>query len=212
MVKFIIIRHGYSTGNKDNIFCGQLDVPLNETGFEQAKQTGEYVTKSFRVDAVYSSDLVRVTETVRPVAEGLGLEINTDKRLREVDVGRWQGVPVADIERDFPEEVAFYRSNPGRFRFEDGESYADMLVRVVEAFEDIAKDNDGKTVVVGTHGGCIRTLLAHINKLSIDDIAQIPFFPNASVTVINYDNGKYEIEMNGYADHLQVKSGKLLVV
>lgn len=211
-VKLIVIRHGHSEGNQLKIFCGQLDTPLNENGFKQAEQTAEYVMNNYKVDAVYSSDLVRVTETVRPIADSLGLPINTDKRLREVDVGEWQGIPIADAERDFPEEIAFYRSNPGKFYFKGGEGYAYMQIRVVEAVGDIIKENDGKTVVVGTHGGCIRTLLAFILGISIDDIAQIPFLPNASVTVLNYSYGDFEIEKIGYSDHLDVQSGEFLVV
>ena len=212
MVKFIIIRPGHSTGNKAKIFCGQMDVPLNETGFQQAEQTGEWVARNYAIDEIWSSDLVRVTETVRPLADKLGLPINTDKRLREVDVGEWQGIPFADIERDFPEELAFYREFPGKYYFRGGEGYADMIVRVAEFFEEKAKANEGKTIAIGTHGGCIRTLIAHVNGLPIDRIGEIPFVPNASVTELTYNDGKWKFGIMSYAEHLEVKSGKFLTV
>lgn len=212
MVRFIIVRHGHSTGNKDNIFCGQLDVPLNETGFEQARQTCDWIAKNYKIDEIWSSDLVRVTETVRPLAETVGLPINTDKRLREVDVGEWQGIPVVDIERDFPDELSLYRKFPGKYYFRGGEGYADMIVRVSEFFEEKARTCDGKTVAVGTHGGCIRTLITHVNRLSLDRIGEIPFVPNASVTELIYDGGKWKFGIMSYADHLEVKSGKFLTV
>lgn len=212
MVKFIIIRHGHSTGNKDRIFCGQLDVPLNETGFAQAEQTGEYVASNYKIDEIWSSDLIRVTETVRPLANRLGLPINTDKRLREVDVGEWQGIPVDDVKSAHPEDVEFYDKYPGKFFFPGGEGYADMIVRVAEFFEEKAKECEGKTIAVGTHGGCIRTLIAHVNGMSIDRVGEIPFVPNASVTELIYDNGKWEFGLMSYDGHLEVKSGKFLVV
>lgn len=212
MVRFVIIRHGHSTGNKDKIFCGQMDVPLNETGFQQAEHTGTYVAENYKIDEIYSSDLVRVTETVRPLSKISGLEINTDKRLREVDVGEWQGIPIAQVERDHPEELAFYRQYPGKYTFKNGEGYADMLVRVVDFFEETAKKSDGKTIAVGTHGGCIRTLIAYVNGLPLDRIGEIPFVPNASVTVLIFDKGKWSFELMSYAEHLEVKSGEFLVV
>ena len=212
MVKFVIIRHGHSTANKDRIFCGQMDAPLNETGFNQAEETGKWVFENYKIDEVWSSDLVRVTETVRPLANRLSLPINTDKRLREVDVGEWQGIPMADIERDYPDEIAFYREFPGKYFFKGGEGYADMIARVAEFFEEKAKVSDGKTIAVGTHGGCIRTLVAYINSLPLDRIGEISFVPNASVTVLNYEDGKWDFELMSYADHLEVKSGKFLVV
>lgn len=212
MVRFIIVRHGHSTGNKDNIFCGQLDVPLNETGFLQARQTGEWIAKNYKIDEIWSSDLVRVTETVRPLADALGLPINTDKRLREVDVGEWQGVPVTDIERDFPEELALYRKFPARYYFRGGEGYTDMIVRVADFFEEKARTCDGRTIAVGTHGGCIRTLIAYVNRLPLDRIGEIPFVPNASVTELIYNDGKWEFGIMSYAEHLEERSGKSLVV
>lgn len=212
MVKFVIIRHGHSTGNKDRIFCGQLDVPLDETGFKQAEETGKWVFENYKIDEVWSSDLVRVTETVRPLANRLSLPINTDKRLREVDVGEWQGIPVDDVKSAHSDEVEFYGKYPGKFFFPGGEGYADMIVRVAEFFEELAKVSEGKTIAVGTHGGCIRTLIAHVNGLPIDRVGEVPFVPNASVTELVYDNGKWEFGLMSYADHLEVKSGKFLVV
>lgn len=212
MVKFLIVRHGHSTGNKDRIFCGQMDVPLNETGLEQGRQTSEWIAKNYKVDEIWSSDLIRTTETIRQLSNLTNLPINTDKRLREVDVGEWQGIPVDDITRDFPEEIAFYRENPGKFFFKGGEGYADMIVRVADFFEETAKANDGKTIAVSTHGGCIRTLIAHVNGISIDRVGEIPFVPNASVTELIYNNGKWEFGIMSYVDHLEEKTGAFLVV
>lgn len=212
MVRFIIVRHGRSTANRAGIFCGQMDAPLNETGFSQAEQTGVWIAENYKIDAVYSSDLVRVTETVRPAAQRAGLPVITDKRLREVDVGEWQGMSFADAERDHPEDIALYRRYPARFTFPKGESYADMIVRVAEFFEKKARECDGKTVLVGTHGGCIRTLIAHVKRLGLDGIGEIPFVPNASVTELIYSDGKWEFGIMSYADHLNEESGKNLVV
>ena len=90
MIKFIIVRHGFSCGNKEKRFSGQLDVSLDEIGYSQAKSIAEYVLSNFSVDRIYSSDLSRAYDTVKPVADALGQDVVKCRELREVDVGLWR--------------------------------------------------------------------------------------------------------------------------
>ncbi|MBQ7010404.1 MAG: histidine phosphatase family protein [Clostridia bacterium] len=202
MIRFIIIRHGYSVGNKEKRFSGQMDLPLDTIGFEQARCVAEYVVNTFHVDAVYASDLSRASETVKPIADALGIELNEHRGLREVDVGKWQGKLIEDVEKEYPESFELYKQNPGLSRFDGGESYVDVMERVRLAFDEIARENDGKTVVIGTHGGVIRTLRAAWDKIPPEGIKDIPHVPNASVTVAEYDDGNVNWLQIGYTDHL----------
>ncbi len=206
MVTFIIIRHGYSVGNKEKRFSGQMNVPLDEVGRSQAISTADYILKNFQVDSIYSSDLSRAYETVKPVAEALGLEISECKDLREADVGIWQGKLIEDIKKEYPDSFAFYRDNPGLFRFEGGEGYADLMHRIVPAFEKIAAENEGKTVLVGTHGGVVRALRVAWNGLPIERIKEIPHVPNSSITVAEYADGSVNWLSIGYDGHLSDKT------
>lgn len=206
MVTFIIIRHGYSIGNKEKRFSGQMDIPLDDIGFSQAKSITEYVVENFKVDCIYSSDLCRAYETVKPLAEALDLPIHTCKDLREVDVGKWQGKLIEDVKKEFAESFELYRQNPGIVQFDGGESYADVMIRGKHAFEKIAQENEGKTVVVVTHGGVIRTLRAAWDNIPAEKIKDIPHVPNASVTVAEYDKGNIKWIQIGYSEHLTDKT------
>lgn len=206
MVTFLIVRHGYSMGNKEKRFSGQMDVALDEIGLRQARSIAEYVLANFCVDAIYASDLQRAVDTVKPVADALKLPVITRKNLREVDVGDWQGKLITDVEKQYPESFALYKENPGLSRFDGGESYAQLQQRVVQAFEKIAADNDGKTVLVGTHGGVIRTLRAAWTGTPLDKIKEIPHVPNASVTVAIYESGRFALKDVGYCDYLSDKT------
>ena len=206
MVTFLIVRHGYSMGNKEKRFSGQMDVALDEIGLRQARSIAEYVLANFQIDVVYASDLRRAVDTVKPVAEQLHLPVKTSKSLREVDVGDWQGKLITDVEREYPESFALYKENPGLSHFDGGESYAELQQRVVRAFEKIAADNDGKTVLVGTHGGVIRTLRAAWTGTPLEKIKDIAHVPNASVTVAVYENGRFTLENVGYCDYLSDKT------
>jgi broad specificity phosphatase PhoE len=85
-----------------------MDAPLNEIGFLQAAQLADYICKSYHIDAVYTSDLSRAVETVRPTAERLGLELHLDPALRELDTGKWTGVPYGEVRERYAADFAAY--------------------------------------------------------------------------------------------------------
>ena len=186
MTTLILIRHGYSNGNKEKRFTGQADLPLDEIGYRQSNDIATYVTNKYQVDVIYSSDLRRALDTVKPISDKLNLPVCGMKELREVDVGCWQGMLIEDVKEKYPESFEFYRRSPGVARFTDGESYSLMLDRVKPAIERIVKENDGKTVVAGTHGGVIRVLRAFWELVQLESIGEVPHVPNASVTVVEF--------------------------
>ena len=101
MVKIIFVRHGYSQYNKTKQYTGQLDVPLEPEGYEQARDSSRFILENYDVDAIYSSDLSRAVETVKPIAEAIGLEITTTRDLREINLGKWQNHFIADVPKLF---------------------------------------------------------------------------------------------------------------
>ena len=206
MVKFIIVRHGFSVGNKGNIFTGQLDLSLDEVGFSQAEFVAKYVLENFEVDEVYSSELCRAYDTVLPIAKALSKEIKRRKDLNEVDVGAWQGKTFDEVKEEYPEGFELYKRSPGTVQFDGGESYSDVRERAVNEFHKIAEENEGKTVVVATHGGVIRNLLAAWLGIPVERITEVPRASNASITVAEYENGKANILIYGYTGHLEDKT------
>ena len=206
MVTFIIIRHGYSEANKAKCFAGQSDVPLDAVGVAQSKSTAKYIMDTYKVDGIYSSDLSRAYETVRPLAEALGMDVIRRRDLREVDVGVWQGMRIEDVKTAFAESFAAYKENPGIYAFEGGESYPEAMDRAAQAFAEIAAENDGKTVVIGTHGGIVRAIRTVWNGIPPEQMKDISHVPNASVTVVEYDGGSITWRMVGYDGHLEDKT------
>ena len=203
MVKFVIVRHGYSEGNREKRFSGQMDLPLDAAGKRQAQSVAKYVCDNFKIDAVYSSDLIRAYDTAKPCADKLGLEVKTLKELREVDVGDFTGVLIEEVKVRYKEAFENYRQNPGIAQFPNGESYGDMLNRALPAVEKIIAENDGKTVLIATHGGVIRALRAFWLGISLEEIGSVPHVPNASVTVAECGGDKVTFTQIGYTDHLE---------
>ena len=202
MVNFIILRHGLSKFNKARIFQGQYDVELDEIGVAQAERNAEYVVKNYQIDKIVSSDLSRAYCTAKPIADRLGLPIETTKDLREIDVGLWSGRPIAEIREIFPEDYAHYRKSVGDSRPTGGESLAELRARVRAAFTRIAEENDGKTVLVVAHGGVIRAIVAEWTGVPCDGMKGVPLVRNASITQATYDNGVAIFSQIGENAHL----------
>jgi alpha-ribazole phosphatase len=156
----ILVRHGETDWNRDGRWQGHADAPLNERGRKQARELAGELAET-PVAAVYASDLSRARETAEIIAAPHGSPVDVDPRLREVHVGDWSGLTMAEIEERYPEAVRRWRTGAVDHAFEDGETYAAMGERVVAAVEEIAARHRGEEVVVVLHGGPIRALLAH---------------------------------------------------
>ena len=204
MVKFIIVRHGFSVFNKEHRFTGQIDIPLDEIGVAQAACNAEYVLSHFQIDRIYSSDLCRAYNTVKPIADALEIPIITSKGLRELYIGEWEGASIDEIRKTDPEALAFYRSQIPEACTPGGETKRELRERVTSCMAEIAKENDGRTVLIGSHGGAIRALCCAWMGYPIEEIGQVPTLGNASLTVVNYDplTGEAEFERYSYTDHL----------
>ncbi len=212
MVKFIIVRHGYSVANEIKKFSGQTDVPLTEKGYLQAEITAKYLTENFSVDSIYSSDLSRAYNTVKPLSDALGLDITKRKDFREIDVGLWQGKSREEAKEAFPETFNLYTQNKGITKFDGGESYLDVICRVKKAIEEIAEENEGKTVVIATHGGVIRALQAAWCDNPLEVIHKFPVIENCSVSICEYSDNKLRFITTGYTEHLANNITKYTII
>lgn len=150
--RIIIWRHGRTEWNVIDRFQGQADIPLDAVGYAQAIRAAE-VLAAYRPSRVYSSDLSRSYQTAEMLAQRLGLDITTDKRLREIHVGSWEGLRGEEIRAADPELARRLWAGEDVRRSPTGESPREVAERVVEALTEIAEAaEDHSTVVVATHG------------------------------------------------------------
>lgn len=168
--QLLVVRHGQSEWNAAGRWQGHADPPLDRAGQLQAAAAAE-VLGTF--DAVWASDLQRATLTARIIAELLGIgPVQIDARLRETDVGPWQGLTRAEVEEGWPGYLAEHR-RPDGF-----EPYELAAARVAAALADIAADHPGGQVLVVSHGGVIRALRRSLGSSD-------PHLPNLSGTWIH---------------------------
>lgn len=202
MVRFIIVRHGLTTFNKEHRYQGQCEAPLDDIGIRQAEITAEHIEKAYHIDAIYASDLQRTVNTAKKAADRLGLPISTCKGLREIDVGGWERRLIKDVWAESPERVEAYRNDPGTFHFEGGESFSDVYERAARSLSEIAEKHDGENVLIVSHGGTIRTLVCAWSGIPLKDLRTVPTLPNTSITVAEYENGMGKLTLIGDNSHL----------
>ena len=154
MTRILLARHGETDWNRVGRWQGRADPPLNDAGRGQAAELAERLAGD-GIAAIYTSDLMRASQTARVVADRLGLAVIEDAGLREIDVGSWSGFTRAEVERRFPEGYA--RWLDGEIGH-DGETREELTERVVGAVERLAAAHPDDTILVVTHGGAIRAL------------------------------------------------------
>ena len=146
--RLLVARHGQSEWNAIGRWQGQADVPLSEEGMLQAADAG---LRLGTFGAVWASDLERASMTAAIIAEIIGIgPVLIDPRLRETDVGPWEGLTHDDVEAGWPGFLA------GKLRPEGFEPYDDAAERMLAALVDIAAQSPGEEVLVVSHGGVIR--------------------------------------------------------
>ncbi len=204
MTRLIIVRHGESKTNKQKVFTGQLDMGLSEIGKKQAELVKKYL-EDYKIDKIYSSDLKRAYDTALPTAESNGIKIKTSKSLREIYAGEWEGKCFDFIQEKYPDTYSVWRNDIGNAVCDGGESVKKLKERVEKEVDRILAENEGKTIMIVSHGTPIRSLLCIWKGSDISDMQNIRWVPNASVSVVEYSDcaTKPEIVLYGYDEFLE---------
>lgn len=199
-MKLIFVRHGFSRANAEGRFAGHSDFELIEQGLEQAKRTAEFLD-DYQIDAIYASDLKRAYSTGEVIAKRKGLEIITDKRFREIFAGDWEGRFFTDLLEN-ESDYQVWMKDIGKAICTNGEAVCDLQKRVSQAVDEIVKKHPNQTVCVATHATPIRVMSCLWQGVGLDEMKNIPYVPNASVTVVEYDEQGVHILLNGEDSHL----------
>ena len=156
--RVLLLRHGRTEWNASGRFQGQMDSPLDVIGRAQAAAAAVAVAP-MRPDAVVSSDLSRTADTASAVGAELGLPVSLDARLREINLGEWEGLTRAEARERFPVEYASWQEGSDERRG-GGETYAEVGARSAECIvEWLDRLGQGSLLVAVTHGGTARATI-----------------------------------------------------
>jgi phosphoserine phosphatase len=184
-MRLIIIRHGESEWNRIGRYQGQADAPLSELGLRQAEALAGRL-KNERLDVIFSSPLQRAARTAAAVARHHPeVPFSNEPALLEIHHGAWQGLMVDEVKERYGDGLLEWRMHPTRAQMPQGESFSNILKRVLDFKDRLLLDYADKNVLVSTHDVVVKILVADALGMNMDRINRI-WVTNASVSVIEY--------------------------
>ena len=182
-MRWLLIRHGESVGNREWRLQGQKEFPLSERGRAQAELVARRLA-GMDIAAVYSSPIRRAWETAEAIAEGLGLAVQALPQVQEYDFGELSGLTWPEIHRRAPQVTAAIASRGEEYPHYPGEEGREAFrERVCAALWGLQERHDRQTVAVVTHAAPIFVFL--LDVLGLAYRRPVPFtLANGSITVV----------------------------
>ena len=175
-MKLYISRHGQTPWNVEDLICGRTDVPLTEVGQQQAKRLAESALDK-GIEVILCSPMLRARQTAQAVSDAIGVPIQIDDRLIEMDFGTFEGTS------RFGEEFQWIRAQMST-RFPGGESGFDVAYRVYSLLYEIREKYADKTVLLVCHNCVSRAVRSFFMNQSTEEYGNYPA-PNAQL--VEYD-------------------------
>lgn len=169
-MKFYIVRHGRpERAEQGKVFLGVTDVALSEAGAAQSGQAGAILKEKTgcRAVKIVTSPLMRCFQTASIIKEHVCCSsFETDPRLREIDMGIWDGKLIDDIRDEYPEEYRARGQDLWNYKVPEGESFAETGKRFCSALEDIIRNEpDDSIVIIVSHAGAVRAGLSLLTEM-----------------------------------------------
>lgn len=177
-IRFYIVRHGQTDWNKEKKLQGQIDIHLNDEGRSEAAELGKQLT-DIPFAACYASDLNRAIETAHIIIHNRNMPLNIDRRLRERNYGKAEGMFWHDLHQ-MQEKPAFEKDE-------------EMRIRVFSLFDTISNHHPNSNILIVTHSGLMKTLICHQMGIPCAMESGITVL-NGGVLQLTNSDGQYQID------------------
>jgi broad specificity phosphatase PhoE len=199
-MRLILVRHGQTTCNVQNIWHGWDDCELTAEGQSQAASVAVRLAGE-PVAGVYSSDSPRALQTATAIAAPHGLQPVPESDLRERHAGAFEGLSLPDIVSRHPTVWQERDADLWGWGPPDGEAMHSVLDRSLAVVNRLVARYPHETVVVVSHMTTVRGLLSHLGHIPLAETYTLPF-PSTGVTVISIENGESRLEVLNDASHV----------
>ena len=182
MTRFLLVRHGQSEWNATGRIQGQIDIALDEIGQQQAQRVAARLKRE-KIDAIYSSPLLRAKATAEAIAAQVNQPIQLDARLMEYDFGVMSGLTWNELTAHHPELASRWLEDPWAVAVEGSEGRPNFAQRVTAALQEIDSKHPDQQVLIVAHGGTFGVYLSVL--LGLDLTRRHPFhFGNTSISLV----------------------------
>jgi broad specificity phosphatase PhoE len=201
-LKLFVVRHGETEWNAQKKLQGHLDSPLTTNGIYHAKLLGKKL-ETISLDSIISSPSERAMHTARIVRGKRPLAIEADKRLKEINLGSWQGKTFVEIKETDPNTYENYVKYPKLYKRDEkgAESLTDVIDRVHGFLEDMENRHQPGNYLIVTHGVVVKALQLICKANSLEQIWEPPDIDGTSLTIVEIIDGKRQLLVEGDISH-----------
>lgn len=186
-MRLYLVRHGETDWNLENKIQGQTDTVLNENGKQQAHELADRVARELgEIRKIYSSKQKRALETAQIIGSRLSIVPSVYQGLEEICFGNWEGYTWKQVKEVFSEEYLLWYQNR-RFQVPpNGESYQQLLDRLLPAIDEIIGKGN-RDILIVTHSAVIMTLMSYIYNTPFEDMARNYKTGNAAIVELDVE-------------------------
>lgn len=204
----LLIRHGETAWNREKIFRGVYDIPLNDNGRTQAHHLARALAWR-RIDAAYTSPLSRARETAQIVLEPHGIEAVVHAGLKDINYGEWTGLQDEVVADTWPAEHAHWTTRPHQVHLPGGDTLREIFDRAWACVEEIVDRHDGQTVALFAHRVVNKLLILGMLTIGLE---RFPFIrqDNCSINEFERTEKGYVVISLNVTTHIQQRGTGLL--
>ena len=198
--EIILIRHGETEWNSQQRMQGHSNSDLSSVGQAQIQALGQWI-KNVPFDHIYSSDSLRAKQTAEAITQFSGHELKIDLRLREKNLGVFEGLTSEEARERHPEVFRLFKTAGSKYVIDEGESTQQLQDRALEIVDEIRIKHPEEHVLLVTHGGFIRVVMKHSLGLSLETPTRF-LIRNTGVFRLVWED-KWIVSQMGGVSHLE---------
>ena len=198
--EIILIRHGETEWNSQQRMQGHSNSDLSSVGQAQIQALGQWM-KNVPFDHIYSSDSLRAKQTAEAITQFSGHELKIDLRLREKNLGVFEGLTSEEARERHPEVFRLFKTAGSKYVIDEGESTQQLQDRALEIVNEIRIKHPEERVLLVTHGGFIRVVMKHSLGLSLETPTRF-LIRNTGVFRLEWED-KWLVSQMGGVSHLE---------
>ncbi len=185
--KIILVRHGECQGNREGLFRGRSDFPLNEQGLIQAKELAIEM-KQYNPFRIFTGPLSRTKQTALAISQECHIDIEMREGINNIELGPWEGQVKQVIAREYPEQWEIWLNVPEKLSVPGIETLEHVQKRARRELDKIVKEFTGKTVIIVSHRAVLKPLIASCLKISKPYFWRI-HIDTAAYSILHYKKG-----------------------
>jgi len=205
--EIILIRHGETVWNSQQRMQGHSNSDLSSVGQAQIQALGQWM-KIVPFDHIYSSDSLRAKQTAEAITQFSGHELKIDLRLREKNLGVFEGLTSEEARERHPEVFRLFKTAGSKYVIDEGESTQQLQDRALEIVDEIRIKHPEEHVLLVTHGGFIRVVMKHSLGLSLETPTRF-LIRNTGVFRLVWED-KWIVSQMGGVTHLEYMKESVL--